>query len=93
MLRWGLPCSTESTCNVGGLGLTPGLRRFPGEGNDYALQYSCLENPHGQRSLADYSPWGPQELDMTEQLSLSGTETNIHISYHFTVMNIFVSEL
>ena len=21
---------------------------------------------HGQRSLADYSPWGPKELDMTE---------------------------
>ena len=23
----------------------PGLRRSPGEGNDNALQYSCLENP------------------------------------------------
>ena len=22
------------------------------------LQYSCLENPHGQRSMGDYSPWG-----------------------------------
>ena len=21
------------------------------------LQYSCLENPHKQRSLAGYSPW------------------------------------
>ena len=26
---------------------------------------------HGQRSLADYSPWGCKELDMTEQLSLT----------------------
>ena len=25
-----------------------------------------LENPHGQRSLAGYSPWGYRELDMTE---------------------------
>ena len=25
--------------------LIPGWRRFPGEGNDYPLQYSCLENP------------------------------------------------
>ena len=33
-----------SACNVGDLGLIPGLGRFPGEGNDYALQYSCLEN-------------------------------------------------
>ena len=22
------------------------------------LQYSCLENPQGQRSLSGYSPWG-----------------------------------
>ena len=29
------------------------------------LQYSCLENPHGQRTLAGYSPWGHKELDMT----------------------------
>ena len=29
-----------------------------GEGNSNSLQYSCLENPGGQRSLAGYSPWG-----------------------------------
>ena len=40
-----------------------------GEGNGIPLQYSCLENPHGQRSLAAYSPWGCKELDMTKQLS------------------------
>ena len=33
------------------------------------LQYSCLENPHGQRSLVGYSLWGYKELDMTEWLS------------------------
>ena len=33
------------------------------------LQYSCLENPHGQRSLVGYSPWGRKELDTTERLS------------------------
>ena len=27
------------------------------------------EEFHGQRSLADYSPWGSTELDMTEQLT------------------------
>ena len=35
----------ESACNVGDLGLIPGLGRSPGEGNDNPLQYSCLENP------------------------------------------------
>ena len=30
------------------------------------LQYSCLQNPHGQRSLAGCSSWGHEELDMIE---------------------------
>ena len=34
----------DSTCNVGNLGLIPGLGRSPAEGNGYPLQYSCLEN-------------------------------------------------
>ena len=43
---------------AGDMHLIPGSRRSPGEGNDNPLQCSCLENPHGQRSLAGYSPWG-----------------------------------
>ena len=39
---------------------------YPGGGPGNPLQYSCLENPHGQRSLAGYSPWGCKELDPTE---------------------------
>ena len=46
----------ESASNVGDLGSIPGLGRSPGEG--YTLQYSCLENPHGQKVLVGYSPWG-----------------------------------
>ena len=34
----------ESACNAEDLGSIPGLGRSPGEGNDYSLQYSCLEN-------------------------------------------------
>ena len=34
----------ESACNVGDPDLIPGLGRSPGEGNDYPLQYSALEN-------------------------------------------------
>ena len=33
----------ESTCNVGDLGLLPGLGRSPGEGKGYPLQHSGLE--------------------------------------------------
>ena len=48
----------------------PGWGRSPGKGNGYSLQYSCLENPHGQRSLVDYSPWGCKESHTTERLTL-----------------------
>jgi len=54
---------------MGDLGSTPGLRRSPGGGHDNPLQYSCLENPHGWRSLAGYNPWGHKESDTTEPLS------------------------
>ena len=37
-------------------GSIPGLGRSPGGGHGNPLQYSCLENPQGQRSLAGYSP-------------------------------------
>ena len=40
----------------------PGLGRFPGGGHGNPLQYRYLENPHGQRSLAGYSPWGRREV-------------------------------
>ena len=53
--------SKESTFNVGDMGSVPRLRRSPGGRHGNSLQDSCLENPHGQRSLAAYSPWGHRE--------------------------------
>ena len=44
----------------------PGSGRPPGGRQSNPLQYSCLENPHGQRNLVGYSPWGPKESDVTE---------------------------
>ena len=40
----GSPDDNESAFNVADLGSIPGLGRYPGEGNSYPLQYSCLEN-------------------------------------------------
>ena len=48
----------ESACNAEDLGSMPGLGILSGGGHDNSLQCSCLENPHGQRSLAGYSLWG-----------------------------------
>ena len=56
---------------VGDLGWIPGLGRCPGVGHGNPLQYSCLENPHGQRSLAGCSPWGHKESDTTERLIIA----------------------
>ena len=58
--------SKELTCNSGDLASIPGLGRSPGGGHGNPLQYSCLENAHGQTSLEGCSPWDPKELDMTE---------------------------
>ena len=44
----------------------PGSGRFPGRAHGNPLWYSRLENPHGQRSLTGYSPYGCTESDMTE---------------------------
>ena len=55
--------SKESTCRVGHVGSTLGLGRSPGGGHGNPLKYSCLENPHGQRSLVGYSPWGRKESE------------------------------
>ena len=62
--------SKESACDVGGLSSIPGLGRCPRGGHGNPLQFSCLENPHGQRSLVGCSPWGCKELNMTERLSI-----------------------
>ena len=61
--------SKESACNVGDLCSIPGLGRPPGGWHGNPLHYSCLENPHGQRNMVGYSPWGHKELDTTEGLS------------------------
>ena len=56
----------NNSANAGDAGSIPGSGSSPGEGNGSPLQYSCLENSHGQRSLAGYSPWGRKESDTTE---------------------------
>ena len=62
----GVSDGKESAYNDGDLGSIPGSERFPGGGHDNPRQYSCLENPHGQRSLVGYSPRDHKESDMTE---------------------------
>ena len=49
--------SKGSACNVGDLGLIPGLGRSPGGGHRNPFHYTYLENPKDRKkSLAGYSP-------------------------------------
>ena len=63
-----LPANARDVRDAGSI---PGSGRLLGGRHGNPLQYSCLENPHGQRSLAGYSPRGLKESDTTEQLTLS----------------------
>ena len=58
------PLAKAGDVRDSGSSLGPG--RCPGGGNGNPLQYSCLENPHGQRSRTGYSQQDHKELDMTE---------------------------
>ena len=73
----GASAGKESSCNVGDLCSIPGLGRSPGGGHGHPLQYSCLKNSCGQRSLAGYSPWDHKESDSTEWLSLSNSSKTV----------------
>ena len=66
----------ESACNVGDLGLIPGSGRFPGEGNDNPLQYSCLENPMDRGAW-----WASGHGIAKSQTQLSDSHTHTH-SHH-----------
>ena len=52
--------------SAGDTGSVPGLGRSFGGGHGNPLQYSCLENSCGERSVARYSPGGCKESDMIE---------------------------
>ena len=68
----GSSAGKESACNAGEPSSIPRLGRSPGGGHGNPFQDSCLENPHGQRNLVGYSPWGHKQSDTTEQLSTAG---------------------
>ena len=64
--------SKESACNVGDLGSIPELGRSPGGSHGHPLQYSCLENSHGQRSLGSKKvrdDWMTQHIHSWQETS------------------------
>ena len=76
-LPWWLSCK-ESACNVGDLGLVPGLGRSPGEEKGYPLQYSGLENSMGsQRVGHDWATFTCHTCHLGH-LAISGDNSGCH---------------
>ena len=61
--------TVKNVCLQWGTWVWPWFGKIPWRDHGNPLQYSCLENPYGQSSLAGYSPWGFKELEMAERLS------------------------
>ena len=87
---WGFPGSSagkESTCNAGNLDSIPGLGRSAGGGHSNPFQYSCLENPHEQKSLVGYG--SPGLVDWVTKHN-TAAYINIHICTHtHTYMKVY----
>ena len=68
--------SKESARSAEDAGSIPELGGSPGGGHGNPLQYSCLENPLGQRSLLGYSH---KESDTTEHLKHKVKDEDGHL--------------
>ena len=90
-LRW------ESACNAGDLGSIYGLGRSPGGEHGNPLQYSCLENPDGPRSLVGYSPWGLKESDTTKHSTegnfIGITNFNLYSINIFLILSLVINNM
>ena len=76
----GLPCGSdgkESACNAGTPRFNPWVRKILWGREWQSAPAFLFGEFHGQRSLANYSPWGHKESDMTEQLS---THTSVTLT-------------
>ena len=67
------------SANVGDIRDAGSIPGSPGGGHGNPLQYSCLENPHGQRSLARYSAWVAKSRIRLERLCM-------HARRHLSMM-------
>ena len=70
--------TVESVCSARDLGLIPGLGIHPGEGNDYTLQHSCLENSMDRGAWGLWSMYR-RKSDTTEPMSQIRNPTMLQI--------------
>ena len=68
---WRASLVAQMVKKCGRPGFNPGVRKIPWRRAWLPTPVFLPGEFHGQRCLADYSPWGPEELDTTEWLTLS----------------------
>ena len=68
----------ESTCKVGDSGSSPGLGRFPGEGNGSPLQYPCQGNPKDNGAWRATVHEVAKSRDTTEGLTRTHMDTKAY---------------
>ena len=87
----GFPSGSDGkeSCNAGDLGLIPESGRSAREGNDYPLQYSCLENSMDRgawwESQDPLRLCGRKDLDTTEQLNKSLTVYHVSLTHCYYI--------
>ena len=84
--------SKESASNAGDPSSITGSGRFPGEGNGYPLQYSCLENSMERGAWWAPGPQDSKESDMTEWRTLSPLRCS-QILYHWATREALIVAL
>ena len=78
----------ESVCSAGDPGSISGSGKYPGKGNSYPLQYSCLENSMDRGAWLLQS-MGSQRADTTEQLTFSLFTFSMFIAELFTIAKLW----
>ena len=104
LLPSGYPCGSagkDSACNVGDLGLIPGLGRSSGEGKGYPLQYSGLENStdcmvHGVTKRGTWLPLCPKPFlcvcVCSQALQTGSSVPSFYLPYiHLSAQYLFFS--
>ena len=71
--------------NAGDGDSIPGLEKIPWRRKWQPTPVFLPEKFHGQRSLAGYSPWGPEESDTTEPLSMHVWSLVMHEAAHMWI--------
>ena len=71
----------ESACSAGDPGSSPGLGRYPGEGNGNLLQHSCLGNPMDRGAWWATVPGVTKGSDMTMTKTTTNNSLKIWLFY------------